>query len=176
MEDIIQKYHKKKRKNTLAIIFTSLALAIGFNFYINSTEVGQMVKWNLFETSSSHKEISDLSLGIQNNLVSLKSSKNMTWVKSISVTFVYNDENLSIKDTLVGIDGAEIVDISNNAWYNTYLITFPHFTNISHWDDILKLVLEKQDINLKEYINLSQANFIDQDERLYALSTSGIEY
>jgi len=44
MEDIIQKYQKKKRKNTLAIIFTSLALAIGFNFYVHNSEVGKMVK------------------------------------------------------------------------------------------------------------------------------------
>lgn len=176
MEDIIQKYHKKKRKNTLAIIATSLALAVWLNFYVNNSNMGQMLKSSVMDSSVSAKDSADMYLEAQNDIISLKSSKNMSGVKSMSFAFVYNTENLSIKDKLLELDGVEMVELANNNGYVTLLLNFKTPLNISSQDTLLKLVVEKKDASLQESLVITQANFIDSEEKLYALTTSGLQY
>ncbi len=176
MEDIIQKYQKKKRKNTLAIIFTSLALAIGFNFYVHNSEVGKMVKWSVFDIEQNTTQSSDLYLTIENNLLSIKSAKNISNVKSVSVSLAYNSENVDIKNSFLEMDDWELSEISNNPWYKTFLITFSHNRNIQVWENFFNLVVEKENISLTESINLTQATFVDSEDKLFALSTSGVQY
>lgn len=176
MEDIIQKYQKKKKKNTIAIIFTSLALAIGLNFYVNSTDIGKSIKSSVLDSEVSAKNSADLSMTSENNLISIKSSKEMKSVKSLSFSLVYNEDNIDIKNKILWFDNAEIVDLSNNSGYSTILINFSHPYTIQAGDDILKFAVEKKDSLIQESLNLSQANFVDSEDNLYALTTASYKY
>jgi hypothetical protein len=94
----------------------------------------------------------------------------------MSFAFVYNTENLSIKDKLLELDGAEMVELANNNGYVTILLNFQTPLNITSQDTLLKLVVEKKDPSLQESLVITQANFIDSEEKLYALTTSGLQY
>ncbi len=138
--------------------------------------MGQMLKSSVMESNVSAKDSADMYLEAQNDIISLKSSKNMSGVKSMSFAFVYNTTNLSIKDKLLELDGVEMVELANNNGYVTLLLNFETPLNISSQDTLLKLVVEKKDSSLQESLVITQANFIDSEEKLYALTTSGLQY
>ena len=84
--------------------------------------------------------------------------------------------HVQIQNKILNIDQAELINVIENEWFNTIIINFEHPTNIKSAEEILSIVLEKQDINTLESINLINANITDNEWNIFSLSTSWIEF
>lgn len=179
MEDIIQKYKKEKKIKNISIIITSLALALGLNIALSSTDSWKYLKASVINSTVWVEKKSDLVLeSVKNSwnlVVNLKSTKEISKVKSISFSIVYNKDNVKINDKKTFIDNSNLINIINNDWFNTVVINFKNPINIKSWEKIIDILLEKNKIS-KENLNLVNANIIDSDNNSFMLSTSGVEF
>lgn len=175
MEDIISKYKKQKRMKTFWIIAASFILAISANIYMSTSNIWKSIKSSVLENTVSSKK-SDLYLINNQNIVTLQSSKKINQVKNISFSFLYNPENVDLKDTLKYSYDFEIINISDEEWQYTISLNFTTPVDINAWEDILWLVIDKKDNTKNENINLAQANFIDFEGNSFSLTTSWISY
>ncbi len=180
MEDIIQKYKKEKKTKTILIIVTSLFLALWLNFLVSNTEGGKYLASSVLNNQIAGEKQADLYLetvkNSLNNIIKLKASSQISQAKSISFSIAYNKDNVQIQNKTLNIDQAELINVIENEWFNTIIINFEHPTNIKSAEEILSIVLEKQDINTLESINLINANITDNEWNIFSLSTSGIEF
>ncbi|MDD5770460.1 MAG: hypothetical protein PHE25_05820 [Candidatus Gracilibacteria bacterium] len=179
MEDIIQKYKKKKKIQSLGIIITSLALAIGLNVFVSNTDSGKYIKASVLNSNIGVEKKSDLYLenikSSGNLIVNLKSSKEILKAKSISFSLVYNKDNVILKSKKANFDGVELLNLVDNDGYNTIILNFKNPTNIKAGDNIVNIILEKKE-NKQENLNLVNSNITDSDNNLFVLSTSGVDF
>ncbi len=174
MEDIIQKYKKEKKMKNFAMITLSLMLALGLNFIVSQTQVAKYLKSSVLDTTIT-QNVWDLYLEqIWTNLVSLKSSKPMADVKTLSFAMVYNKENVDLKTKILKIEGSELLDLSNKDWINTIIINFKTPISIQAWQDLLSVAFERIKPT-PENINITSSNFTDKVDKTYILSTSWID-
>lgn len=180
MEDIIQKYKRERKIKNISIIVTSLALALWLNLFITNTNSWKYLKSSVINSQIWNEQKADLYLenleNVWNTIIKLKSFKEMTNIKSMSFSLVYNKDNVVLKDKKLNIDWGEIINVVNNDWYNTIIINFKNPTNIKSWEDILNIILEKRDSNLKESLNLVNSNITDSENNLFMLSTSWVKF
>lgn len=180
MEDIIQKYKKEQKKKNIAIVVTSLALAIGLNFVLVNTNSGKYITSSVINSQISSEKQADLYLqsvkNSGNNVIRLKASSEISQAKSLSFSLAYNKENVKIKEKTLRIDGAEMINVIENEWFNTLIINFQNPTNIKTGEEILSIIFEKNQSEELESINLVNANITDNEGAIFSLSTSGVEF
>ncbi len=180
MEDIIQKYKKEQKKKNIAIVVTSLALAIGLNFVLVNTNSGKYITSSVINSQISGEKQADLYLqsvkNSGNNVIRLKASSEISQAKSLSFSLAYNKENVKIKEKMLRIDGAEMINVIENEWFNTLIINFQNPTNIKTGEEILSIIFEKNQSEELESINLVNANITDNEGAIFSLSTSGVEF
>lgn len=108
--------------------------------------------WSHLELKNTNEK-SDLYIeknnATSNNIFSIKNSNDLVWVKSISLSIFYNDENINLESKILKIDWWEMIDLTKNNWYNTILINFKNTTNIKKNEEIIQLVMKKIIIELK---------------------------
>lgn len=172
MTDFLKKYQKQKKHSLIWVVLASLVMAIGINiFLIDGTSL-----WNSLKTSvlnSQWKEInSDIYLDKQQNNYVLLSSKQMNWVKNITVSLTYNPKVIEITDIYSPI--WEVTTLSNLSWVSTLILTPSEIWNISEKTSIFQFKINKTSKN-RDFINMIEANFTDTEDINYNLSTSGIE-
>ncbi|MDP5038938.1 MAG: hypothetical protein NWP80_00650 [Candidatus Gracilibacteria bacterium] len=181
MEDIILKYKKQQKIRNISIVITSLCLALALNIFINTNnyEVGNFLKGSLMDSSSTQKN-SDIYLekiDNENDLIfKLKSTKDMENVKNLSISMVYNNENVSIDNKFSDLPGVEILNLSNTKGFNTILLTFAEPININKNSDILNVVISKLDNKLEENLNIISSNFTDKDNKIFMITSEGIKF
>ena len=130
MEDIITKYKKQRKARTIWIIVTSLLLAISLNVFLSTSDMWKTLKSSVLESSTTKSDLSDLYLISDNNILTLKASKEMKEVKSVSFSFLYNGENVELKDKLLWDYNWSIIEISVEKWQYTLTLAFDKPTNI----------------------------------------------
>lgn len=180
MEDIIQKYKHERKIRNISVVITSLVLALGLNLFLTNTDGGKYLKSSVINSSVWVEKKADLYLENKKNswniILNLKSSKEMVKIKSMSFSLVYNKDNVILKNKNLNIDWVDLVNVTENDWYNTIILNFKNPTNIKSWDNILNIVLEKKDILQKENLNLVNSNITDEENNLFSLSTSWVEF
>ena len=175
MEDIITKYKKQRKARTIWIIVTSLLLAVSLNVFLSTSDMWKTLKSSVLESSVTKNNLSDLYLISNNNILTLKASKEMKEVKNVSFSFLYNPENVELKDKLLWEYNWSIIELAVEKWQYTLSLEFDKPTNIEAWKDLFKIVMDKKTINT-ENINLAQANFKDKTWSSFTLTTSWIQY
>lgn len=175
MEDIITKYKKQRKIKTIWIIVTSLLLAISLNVFISTSDMWKTIKSSVLESSSTKNDLSDLYLTSDSNILTLKASKEMKEVKNVSFSFLYNPENIELKDKLLWDYNWSIIELAVEKWQYTLTLEFDSPTDILPWKDLFKIVMNKNS-SVVENINLAQANFIDKNDDSFTLTTSWIQY
>lgn len=173
MQDIISKYNKHKIISNLWILVTSIIVALWINFLlIDWTEIWQNFKASVLGVNDNGNETkSDIFFEQNGEKTILKTSKNMKNVKSISLSMVYNPENIEINN-LVN-NNNQITNIGNEDWIKSIIINFDNAVNINENDNILEFSVQKKG-NKTENINIVNANFTDDTWEIYMFSTSGI--
>lgn len=173
MKDFLKKYQNQNNMSNLAIIITSLILAIWINiFLIDWTDI-----WNKLKTSvldSNQNEIkADLYIEKVDNKILIKNSKDILGTKNISFSITYNPSLIEIKEVRSNL-WENMILWEKNTWFETYLL------NIS-WKDISKNtpiaeIIASKNKDESTQINMINANFIDNSDEKYNLSTSWITF
>mgnify|MGYP005985475477 FL=1 len=112
---------------------------------------------------------SDLYIEQEAVYFSVFSSKNMTNVKNVSFSVVYNPENINILKT----NGLQ--HISTNDGISTYILQFAEPKNIIKGEKVALLEINKNK-NKTEHVNIVEANFTDDSGNSYQLSTSWVTF
>ncbi len=180
MEDIIQKYKRERKIRNISIVITSLALALWLNLFLTNTDSWKYIKSSVIENQVWTEKKADLYIENTKNswniLLNLKSSKEMTKVKSMSFSIAYNKDNVSLKTKKLSLDNVDLINVVDNNWYNTVILNFKNPTNIKAWDNILEIIFDKKDATQKENVNLINSNMTDSENNIFSLSTSWVEF
>jgi len=172
--DILKKYNKKKKINNLTIIWLSLVVALWVNFFIlNNSNLQNNIKSNILE-SEKKENISDIFLEKNENKLVLKTSKDIADINSLSLSFVYNPENIKIEDIIPKLNSDIIKNISDD-WIASIIINYNDTYNIKAWENILSLKFNK--INKQtENINIINSNFTDKNGQTFELTNSSLSF
>jgi len=176
MKDIIKKYKNHKIISNIKIVLASLTLAVLVNFFLlDWTIIQNNIKTSILDTKTvtSHEEKADIYLEKINNDIYLKLSKNINFVKTISLSFAYNPENLNIED--ITSQYWDIDLISNTPWITQVILNIEKDINLRWGGDIIKINANKK-LNTSENLNIINANFSDKNEKFYLLTTSSITF
>jgi len=172
--DIFKKYKKYKKISNISIVTISLVVAIWVNFFVlNQTDFSKNLKTSVIE-SNQKKNLSDLYLENNNWKILLKTSKQLNNIKNLSLSFVYNPENIELEN-LKAIWNSEVENISNTDWISTIFINFQDKKTIKNWENILEINPIKKE-QKSEQINLINSNFTDNSWENFLLTTSWITF
>ncbi|MGB2111482.1 MAG: hypothetical protein ACPHY8_06845 [Patescibacteria group bacterium] len=165
MTDILKKYNKQKKFSNISIVATSLVFAVGINIFLfDDTNLVKNLKVNAIESEIQMNK-SDLYLEQEAVYFSIFSSKNMTNVKNVTFSIVYNPENINI------LKANGLQHVSTNNGVSTFLLQFDEPKNIIKDEKVALLEINKNK-NKTEHINIVEANFTDTSGNSYELSTS----
>lgn len=173
MKDFLQKYQKQNNMSNLAIIVTSLILAIWINiFLIDWTEIWSKLKTSVLDSSQNEIK-SDLYIEKIDNKILIKNSKDILEAKNLSFSITYNPNLVEIKEVISDL-WENMLLWEKNTWFETYLISIP-------WNDIWKNSNIAEVIISKKYdestqLNMINANFSDNSGEKYNLSTSWLTF
>jgi len=173
MKDFLKKYQKQNNISNLAIIVTSLVLAIWINiFLIDWTEIWSKLKTSVLDSSQNEIK-ADLYIEKVENKILIKNSKDILATKNISFSITYNPSLIEIKEVKSDLWESMLL-WEKNTWFETYLINIP-------WKDISKNTIISEVITSKNkdestQINMINANFSDNSDEKYNLSTSWITF
>lgn len=169
MTDILKKYNKQKKFSNISIVAMSLVFAIGINIFLfDDSNLVKNLKANAIESDIQMNK-SDLYIEQEAVYFSVFSSKNMTNVKNVSFSVVYNPENINILKT----NGLQ--HISTNDGISTYILQFAEPKNIIKGEKVALLEINKNK-NKTEHVNIVEANFTDDSGNSYQLSTSWVTF
>ncbi len=172
MKDIIGKYKKRTLINNLGILAASLVIAIWVNFFVLDGQVWSYVKTSVLEAGEK-SNIANIYLSNDGENIKVFSSKNMNGVNELSLSLVYNPENITVWKIYSTTLPSKITNISNEEGLNTLLIQLDNQSDISSGQEILTIVTQKWQ-ERTENLNIINANFTDSSWEKYLLSTSGI--
>lgn len=173
MKDIIAKYKKQKIISNVWIVFASLIIALSINFFIlDSANMAKTLKTNILEAEESDNK-SDIFLENNWGNISLKTSKTLNNIISLTVSLAYNPENTKINDILT--QEWTISNISNVSGINSIIIDFSKPTSFNLWSEILMINTVKTNAN-SEQLNVINANFTDSSNETFMLTTSWITF
>lgn len=179
MQDFLQKYTRHNIVSHLSILWVSFVLAVWIYFFIGDSNVGNLIKTNVREANQNlENNTGDIYLEKNTsgeNEIFLKSQKNISQVKAISLTITYNPENLSISSISELWGKGTVQNLSNTEGIATIFLQYENPTDINSWDYLLLISGDKKEEKL-ENINILNANFRDISGESYILTTSGIDF
>jgi len=173
IEDIKVFKQFKKQQIFKQITFVFAALVIGFwiNTFILDWKISNNLKANILEkTNKKIEKQADIFIKKNNDLMKLKTWKQIDKVKNISFSFTYNPEKVKILDIFPNINTTRI---ENQKWITTFIINFEKAKTFKKWEDIINFYTSKSSKN-SENINLINANFTDNKWTKFDLTTSWI--
>jgi len=174
MIDFIKRYQNNRMITNLNIVVLSFVLALWINFFvIDWTSFWKSLKASVLNSQTEVVIKADVYLENDSDWLSLVTWKNISDLNNISVSFTYNPDNLEI--TEISSDIWEIVNIANNPWINSIILTTNQIKNIKSWEKLLSLKINKKE-SVSENINVINANFSDTNWQTYSLSTSGLTF
>ena len=174
MYDILKKYKHQKNISNLLIIFVSLIIAFLVNFFLlDSTDLWKNLKSSLLNSNEIELK-SDIYLTKNSDKIEINAWKNINNCKTLSLSLVYNPENIVIENISSIID-ADITKIWNIAWFESIIINFKNNKNINKNEKILELKIKKLE-EKTENLNTINANFKDINWEIYLLTTSWLTF
>jgi len=172
MKDIIGKYKKHNLINNIWIVAASLVIAIGINFFVLDGQVWDYVKTSVLEAGE-NSNLANIYLKNTEESIKVFSNKDMSWVNELSLSIVYNPENVTLWKIYSTTLPSKITNIANEQGLSTLLVQLDSDTDISSGEEILQIEVTKTE-QQTENLNIINANFSDNTWEKYLLSTSGI--
>ncbi len=174
MKDIFKKYKKANIIKNTWIVVASLVIALSINFFVFDSNLWNKIKADVLWVQNETWK-SDIYLELNNNLINLKTDKNIKSLKSLTISIVYNPENVKIEDVNSDISWVSIKDISEEDWLDMIMLSLKNPTDINQNSNILSIKTSKKE-EKTEWINIINANFTDESGEIYELSTSWIKF
>jgi hypothetical protein len=98
----------------------------------------------------------------------------MNEVESVSLSIIYNGENLSISD--IHSSYGSIDKLENEEGVHSLILNLKPQVSLEKNTKIVEFQATKNTNNQTEHINIVNANFKDAPGSIYSLSTSGISF
>ncbi|MCT4616945.1 MAG: hypothetical protein N4A38_01915 [Candidatus Gracilibacteria bacterium] len=179
MKDIVSKYKRKNKINTVFIVGASLALALVINATFSDNNFARMMRTSVVDgqvaAETKADVYSEVDNGLDKTIISIKSSKALNKAKNISFSFSFNPEKTELKTMFAFFKGAEIIKTENNPGFATVFVNFKEPTDISENKKILDIVVTKDGESVN-HIALNNVNFKDSEDNNYELTSSGAEF
>ncbi|MDD3302058.1 MAG: hypothetical protein PHN31_00755 [Candidatus Gracilibacteria bacterium] len=173
MINFFSKYKKKKAIRTYGIITMSLILALGINFLVLDSSIGQKLQISVINSGENNKT-GDVYLNINNNVTNLIANKDMLGIKSFSLSIAYNPTNVTVSE-IKTIIGGNMINEENEEGFTTIILNLSTPVDVKKGDSIVSFINTKKEEKL-ENINLVNVNFTDSTGEVYLLSSSGLEF
>lgn len=171
--DIFSKYKKHNYIKNTWLVAMSLVLALGINFVVQDTSLWQKLQISVINSGENSK-VWDIYLQKNDTWINLVASKDMIWVKSLSLSLSFNPTNVGI-NFINDLIWWNIINQGNEEWLNTLIINFSSPKDIKVWEKIITINISKKEEKL-ENMNIINANFTDSNNQVYLLSSSGVEF
>ena len=171
MEDFLKQYRKHKLPQNVAIITASLFLALWVNMQFTDNNLWKYLKANLIE-SESQEQKSDVYLEVKGNKVLVKNGTPIQWLQQIQFSLMFNHEALDTSNVLKNIDNYTIRYNYLDYWILNIQLISKNPEDISIHSPLIELDFMKK-TEMKEYVNILNANFSDTDWRTYHMTTTG---
>lgn len=178
MKDVVSKYKKKSRLNTVFIIWASLALAVVINATFSDNNFARFMRTSIADSNNLTQKAdvySEVESWVDKTIIYVKNSKNLNQVTNISLSFSFDPEKTDLKTVFSYLKGSEVIKNENTPWFATVFINFKKPINISKDKKILDIIVTKDEDTIND-INLSNVNFKDTDWNNYELSSSWISF
>lgn len=174
MIDIIKKYRKHNLIKNTGLVAVSLVLALWINLFVSDSSLWQKLQISVIN-SWENSTIWDIYL-VKNDTwdLSLKSSKDMLKVKSISLSIAHNPTSLKITEIKNTIDW-NLIKQETDPWLVTLVLNLKSPVDIKSNENIFEIKASKSEVKI-ENINIINANFTDIKNEVFLLSSSGVEY
>lgn len=174
MKDIVTQYKKHTFFQNSAIVLASLAIALGINMYVLDGQFGNYLKSSVLDINGV-EQTADVYGRVSENrdTITLGTQRPMNNVVSISLSLVYDSENVSVNNIFGTIEPSSVSIISDEPWIKTLLITFGTPQTLKGEADFVTFDVSKEN-PATAYVNVINANFKDAEGKWYLLSTSGI--
>ncbi len=175
MKDILKKYKNHRMISNVKIVLASLILAVLVNFFLlDWTILQNNIKASILDTPQ--KEVTkkaDIYLENIEGELSLKVSQTISSVKALSLSFTYNPDNVNIEK----LDSSfwELTIMSNTPWITSIILTVNDNISLEKWDNIVNITASKKE-SQSENLNIINANFSDNKEKFYLLTTSWVTF
>lgn len=174
MADFIEKYKKNKKMGTFAILWISLVLALGINFFVlDWTEIGKNLKASILDVNNVWNK-ADFFLEKKENSLIIRASKTMEKPISVSISFAYDPEILAI-NSFVSDFGDVAILWETGTWYDTIMISMDGTKDIVADSVVMEITTNRKE-NTSTQMNMIDANFIDIVWENYILTTSWITF
>ncbi|NDK08317.1 hypothetical protein EOM39_03645 [Candidatus Gracilibacteria bacterium] len=174
MIDIIKKYRKHNLIKNTGLVAVSLVLALGINLFVSNSSLGQKLQISVIN-SGENSTIGDIYLVKNDNGdLSLKASKDMLKVKSISLSIAHNPTSLKITEIKNTIHG-NLIKQETDPGLVTLVLNLKSPVDIKSNENIFEIKASKSEVKI-ENINIINANFTDIKNEVFLLSSSGVEY
>lgn len=173
MIDIIKRYRKHNLIKNAWLVAVSLVMAFGINFFVSDSSLWQKLQIsviNSWENSSNW----DVYLQKNENGMSLIASKDMLKVKSISLSIAYNPTSLKIDSIAQNLEW-NLINQENDKWLITLVLNTKIPVDLKKWESVFAIKATKTQEKI-ENINIINANFTDEKDEVFLLSSSGVEY
>ena len=172
--DFLEQYKKNKLINNLSIIWISLALALAINFtFLNPNFDSKNLKANILENQKK-ENLGDIYLEKENNKIVLKTNWDIKNISSLSLSLVYNPENIEIWEITPRLN-SEIDIIANEDWIKTFIINYKDNYNIKAWEKIFSFDYTKKS-QKTENINIINSNFTNSNWQTFELTNNWISF
>ncbi len=180
---VFKQFKKQQIFRQVSFVFAALVVAFWVNAFVLDWDFGNSLKTNVLEAwkqaTNTTEQKADLYLEntnwTENNVIKLKSGKQMDNVKTLSLWIIYNPEIVKLQDIFSNINGLELSRIENEKWIATLILTFSQATHILKWKDIINFYVSKNE-ETTQHINIINSNFTDSTNTNYQLSTSWIAF
>ena len=180
---VFKQFKKQKIFRQVSFVFAALVVAFGVNAFVLDWDFWKSLKTNVLEAwkqaTGNIESKADIYLekvsGVENNVMKLKSGKQMDSVKTLSLWIIYNPEAVELQDMFSNISWLELSRIENEKWIATLILTFSEPTTIQKWKDILNFYISKSE-QTTQHINIINSNFTDSTNTNYQLSTSWLAF
>lgn len=173
MKDFIKKYRKNKLLTNIYTVLWAFVLAFCFNFLIlDWNDFSKNLQASVLNSKVKNENVWDFYLEKNWEKIFLKNAKKMQKVKNFSFSIIYDKEKIEIKN------------INSSFWKIDFLWEKWNGieTIIIHWDkksfDLWENLAEISFLKKKDeksQVNLFNANFLDEKNETYNLTTSWIQ-
>lgn len=181
MDDVkvFEQFKRQKLFQNITFVFVALTIGFGINEFMLDWDLGKNLQANLLQSQSPQEHKANIYLQTiqwaKNDVIQLKVWKNISNVKTLSLSLVYNPDVVSLADIFSNIPSLELSPLQNEPWIATLILTFSEAQNITQWKNILNFYVSKNK-KITQHINVINANFTDTENINYELTTSGIAF
>lgn len=172
MQDLFKSYKKHQLKTQLWVLSISAFLAFSINsLFLQdiNTSILKASVLDLNNTSITEEEKADITLNIENNILSLVTTNSIENVTELSFSLLYDPNVLEFSEKLQ--EGITI--ISETPGIATFILSYNTAQNIQKSEKIIDIIYSKLE-DKTVYLNMSNVNFKDITWEVYLLSSQGI--